>query len=76
MDTIKDPGCSWIIHPDMTLGSSLGQDDILALGGTATQVGIVQSAVWLPDTTRASGCGPNPGPLVAQGLNISGNTEA
>ena len=60
----------------MTLGSSLGQDDILALGGTATQVGTVQSAVWSPDTTKASGCGPNPGLLVAQGLDISDNAEA
>lgn len=50
MDTIKDPGFRWNIHPGMTLGSSLGQDDTLALGGTATQVGIVQLAVWLPDT--------------------------
>lgn len=50
MDTIKDPGFRWNIHPGMTIGSSLGQDDTLALSGTATQVGIVQLAVWLPDT--------------------------
>lgn len=30
-DINPDASCSWTIDPDMALGSSLGQDDILAL---------------------------------------------
>ena len=48
----------------MALGSSLDPDDILALCvRMAIQVGMVLVAAWLPDTIKASGCGPNPGPL-------------
>lgn len=66
MDTIKDPGFSWNIHPGMIRGSSLGQDDTLALGETATQVWIVQLAVWLPDTQVVV-------PTLGLYMTISGN---
>ena len=51
------------MDPDMDLDSSLDPDDILALGGRTTiQVGMVLAAMWAQDTTKASGCGPNPRP--------------
>ena len=32
-DTNTDPSCAWTTDSDMVLGHSLGQDDILAMGG-------------------------------------------
>lgn len=61
-DINRDPSPR-TMDPDMDLDSSLDPDDILALGGRTTiQVGMVLAAMWSQDTTKASGCDPNPRP--------------
>lgn len=59
-DINADPSCSWTVDPDLTLGSGLGLDDILAL--VASPMGIALEATWPMATSKASGYSPNSGP--------------
>lgn len=59
-DINADSSCSWTVDPDLTLGSGLGLNDILAL--VAFPMGIALEATWPKATSKASGCSPNSGP--------------
>ena len=63
-DTNIDPSCAWTTDSDMVLGHSLGQDDILVVGGgNGLADGNGSSSRVVSVTTMFSSCSSNIGPL-------------